>query len=395
MPWKETCAMEERMRFVSECLTREWTMSQLCRDYHISRKTGYKWLNRFMSGGPTGLQERSRARHNQPRALTARTEEIVLQARNAHPLWGPRKLKAWLARGEPDRRWPAASTIGDLIKRRGLSAPRTKRRRAAPQAKPMGECRKANQVWCADFKGWFLTGDGARCTPLTITDGHTRFILRCQVMADKTGFEEVKPLFEATFRQFGLPETIRTDNGTPFATTGLAGLSRLSAWWIRLGIRPERIRPGKPQDNGRHERMHRTLKAQTANPPQRTLRAQQRAFDEFLREFNHERPHEALDYQTPAALYAPSVKRFPRRLPEFPAYPDAWRARRVRKSGRIKWRGRELRLSPSLRTQRIGFESLGASRWLLHFGPLPLGIFSERAWKIESLDGRFAHEAPK
>lgn len=388
MPWKETCAMNERLEFVADCLREEWTMSQLCRDYGISRKTGYKWLGRFLSEGCLGLQELSRARHNQPRAVSGEIEEAVLEARAAHPFWGPRKLRVWLGRREPATQWPCASTIGEILKRHGLTVPRRKRRHATPQAKPMAECQKANQVWCADFKGWFRTGDGTRCTPLTITDGHTRFILRCQAMGGKTGLERVRPLFEATFREFGLPEAIRTDNGTPFASTGLEGLSRLSVWWIRLGIRPDRIRPGKPQDNGRHERMHRTLKQETAAPPKRNLRAQQKAFDRFRGEFNHERPHEALDYETPASLYAPSPRSFPRRLPEFCAYPDEWRTRKVKTAGRIKWGGREICVSQALVGERIGLEPLGQGRWLLHFGPMPVGVFDERKWIIESLNGK-------
>jgi hypothetical protein len=252
----------------------------------------------------------------------------------------------------------------------------------------MGECASANQVWCADFKGWFRTGDGRRLTPLTITDGHTRFILRCQGMVGKTGLEEVRPLFEATFREFGLPRAIRTDNGPPFASTGLAGLSRLSVWWIRLGIRHDRIRPGKPQDNGRHERMHRTLKAETTRPPRQTARAQQKAFERFVLEFNNERPHEALDYATPASLYAPSALLFARRLPRMVDYPIEWRTRKVKSAGRIKWHGREIRVSSALVGEHIGLEPVGPGRWLLHFGTMPIGVFDERKWTVESLNGK-------
>lgn len=388
MPWKETCVMNERVQFVSECLKEEFSMSQLCRDYSISRKTGYKWRDRFLREGPSGLEERSRARKNQPLAVSSEIEKQILDARARHPFWGPRKLRVWLQRQAPEPRWPCASTIGEILKRHGLSVPRRKRRSATPQAEPMGECKNANQIWCADFKGWFRTGDGARCTPLTITDAHTRFILRCQSMPGKTGFEQVKPLFEATFREFGMPRAIRTDNGPPFASTALQGLSRLSVWWIRLGIRPDRIRPGKPQDNGRHERMHRTLKAETAHPPQKNLRAQQKAFDQFCDQFNHERPHEALDYATPAALYSPSPLFFPRRLPELPPYPQAWRTRRVKKAGQFKWHGREIRLTRALAGQPVGFEPLGQGRWLLHFASMPIGILDEREMRVKPLKAK-------
>jgi putative transposase len=207
-------------------------------------------------------------------------------------------------------------------------------------------------------------------------------------MVGKTGFEEVRPLFEATFREFGLPRAIRTDNGPPFASVGLEGLSRLSVWWIRLGIRHDRIRPGKPQDNGRHERMHRTLKAETTRPPRQTARAQQKVFDRFRLEFNRERPHEALDYATPASLYAPSALRFARRLPELLAYPDEWRTRKVKTAGQIKWRGRVISVSQALAGERIGLEAVGQGRWLLHFGAMPIGILDEQKWTVESLNGK-------
>ncbi len=380
--------MEERRRFVEEYLSREWTMSQLCRDHNVSRKTGYKWLRRFESGGRRGFGELSRARHSQPHGVSAQTEAAIVEARVAHPFWGPRKLKVWLERRQGARQWPAASTIGEILKRHGLTVARRSRRRTTPSAGPMSECAGANEVWCADFKGWFPTGDGVRCTPLTITDGHTRLILRCQAMVGATGFDEVRPLFEATFREFGLPRAIRTDNGPPFASVGLQGLSRLSVWWLRLGIRHDRIRPGKPQDNGRHERMHRTLKAETTRAPAQTARGQQRAFDRFRFEFNHERPHEALDYATPASLYTPSPLVLARRLPPLAHYPPQWRTRKVKSGGRIKWRGREIRVSQALVGERIGLEAVGPERWLLHFATMEIGVFDEAKWTVSSLKAK-------
>lgn len=252
----------------------------------------------------------------------------------------------------------------------------------------MAACNGANEVWCADFKGWFRTQDGRPCYPLTITDGHSRFILRCQGLFPKTDFEAVKPLFEATFREYGLPAAMRTDNGPPFATTGLYGLSRLSVWWIRLGIRPDRIRPGKPQENGRHERMHRTLKAETANPPRQNRRAQQKAFDRFRDEFNNERPHEALGQQTPASHYQASPAAFPNRLPERQTYPDQWHTRKVRGGGDMKWGGHDVYITQALTGHHIGLEPIEDGIWKIYFADVPLAIFDEKTLRVKRLDKR-------
>ena len=388
MSWKETCVMEERMRFISDWLKEEFSMAQLCRDYGISRKTGYKWVARYGDYGMGGLEDRPRAHRGHPFCVAPKIEQAIVDARDAYPHWGPRKLAVWLRRHEPDRPWPCTSTIGDIIQRNGRIVPRKTRRRCAPNSQPMAACKGANDLWCADFKGWFRTQDGRPCHPLTITDGHSRFILRCQGMSPKTDFEAVKPLFEATFRAFGLPAAIRTDNGPPFATTGLFGLSRLSVWWILLGIRPDRIRPGKPQDNGRHERMHRTLKAETANPPQQNRRAQQKKFDRFQHEFNNERPHEALGQQTPASHYQASPVPFPNRLPQCPDYPDDWQTRKVRGGGDMKWGGRDVYVTQALAGQPIGLKPVGDGAWEVYFTDLLVALFDEKALRIKRLDPR-------
>jgi transposase InsO family protein len=259
----------------------------------------------------------------------------VIAFRQQHPHWGPAKLRARLQREAPEIVWPAKSTIGEILKRAGLTAPRHKRRKATPSQSPLSHAEAANQVWCADFKGWFRCGDGSRCDPFTLTDGYSRFLLRCQAVPAMSE-ASVRGVMEAAFREYGIPLRMRTDNGEPFGSVGLAGLSRLSIWWLKLGIQPERIPPGKPQHNGRHERMHRTLKEATARPPAANLRKQQIAFDEFREEYNHQRPHEALQWHTPADFYEPSCRTYPSRLRE-PEYPDEGEVRGVRACGRMRW----------------------------------------------------------
>ena len=388
MAWKVSCVMDERMKFIVDCASGQWSMAEVCRRSGISRKTGYKWLDRYTEQGVDSLKDRSRVPHHHPNEVDAETEERIVEYKNKHMLWGPLKVRAQLLKDFSQRPWPAASTIGDILKRRGLVVARIKRNHATPSQTPLAHCGAPNDVWCADFKGWFRTGDGTRCDPLTITDGHTRFILRCQSMTGKTGFEHVRPLFEASFREFGLPRAIRSDNGPPFASVGLGGLSRLSVWWIRLGIVPERIRPGHPEENGRHERMHRTLKQATANPPKRTLKAQQRAFDQFVHEFNCERPHQALGQQTPGSLYQASCTTFPRRLPPIPPYPDEWTVRKVKDSGRIKWKGHEIGVCAALTGEYIGLKPVSDRVWAIYFTTLPLALFDERRMKLKPLPGK-------
>jgi len=255
--------MEEKVRFVFEYEQDEHTMTELCQSYGIARETGYVWLRRYRERGLEGLVELNRAALRHSNQTPAETERAVLELRQAHMRWGPRKLKHVLERDQPARHWPAASTIGELLKREGLVVERRKRRRTAPYTEPLAHADGANRVWCADFKGWFRTGDGERIDPLTLSDAHSRYLLRCQAVA-KTDTARARGIFEAAFREYGMPQAIRTDNGAPFASSAVAGLSRLAVWWMKLGIVPERIEAGHPEQNGRHERMHRTLKQETA-----------------------------------------------------------------------------------------------------------------------------------
>src|SRR5437764_9144532 len=312
--------MEEKVRFICEYDLGEESMSELCQRYGIARETGYVWLRRYRACGLAGLQEHRRAAHRHHNQTPEEIEQLVLELRQAHMHWGPRKLKRILERDEPGRTWPAASTIGALLQREGLVVARKRRLRTAPYSEPLAHAQEANRVWCADFKGWFRTADGQRIDPLTISDAHSRYLLRCQAV-EKTNTMRVQAIFEAAFREYGMPQAIRTDNGAPFASRAFAGLSRLAVWWIKLGIVPERIQAGHPEQNGRHERMHRTLKQETAMPAAANRRAQQRTMDKFCQEYNQVRPNEELQMEMPAAVYETSPRRFQLKIHE-PEYPD-------------------------------------------------------------------------
>ena len=365
--------MKERSRFVVEQESGRYAMAELCRIFGISRETGYKWVERYEAGGPAGLADRSRAPRCHPNAVPEEVEAVILETRAAYPTWGPKKLRAWLQEHRPGRRWPAGSTIGEILERHGLTVPRKKRRRTPPYTEPFAACAGPNAVWCMDFKGWFRTGDGVRCDPLTISDAFSRYVLRCQALSD-TCCETVRPLCEAAFREFGLPWAIRTDNGSPFASRGIAGLSRLSVWWLRLGIVPERIEAGHPEQNGRHERMHRTLKAETASPPAPTVRGQQRAFDRWRVCFNEERPHEALGERTPTSVYTASPRPYPERLASV-QYPEDLVVRIVQKAGEFYWHSRRVFLGEAFGGEPIGLEPLDGRYWLVYYATVALGVF--------------------
>ena len=380
MPWKETCPMDERTQFIVECLRRELSMSELCRKYEISRKTGYKWVERFTEGGRPSLWDRSRARRCQDRTA----EEVVallVDARKRHPTWGPRKLLFELQRHYPRLLLPASSTVGEILKRLGLVRRRRPRHKTAPYTAPFSGCDAPNAVWCADFKGSFPLGTGRRCQPLTISDAYSRYLLRCEALS-RTDDSHVRPIFESAFCEFGRPLAIRTDNGPPFATVAAGGLSRLAIWWIKLGIRPERIAPGQPQQNGRHERMHRTLKAETTKPPAHTLAAQQRVFDRFRRIYNDDRPHEALGMHPPWTAYDRSARHYPVKLRE-PQYPATFSVRSVNHKGALKWKGRMLYLAETLANEHVALEEIGEDTWRVYFADVPLGILEGLRFRRE------------
>ena len=380
MPWKTSSVMEEKLRFVFEYERDEWTMSELCQRYGVSRETGYVWLRRYRARGVAGLLGRSRAAQRHANQTPEEIERLVLELRQAHMRWGPRKLKRILERDEPGRRWPAASTLGALLKREGLVVARKQRQRTAPYTAPLAHAEESNRVWCADFKGWFRTGDGQRIDPLTLSDAHSRYLLRCQAV-EKTDTAHVQAIFEAAFREYGLPQAIRTDNGAPCAARALAGLSRLAVWWIKLGITPERIAAGHPEQNGRHERMHRTLKQEAAQPPAPNRRQQQQALDRFRQDYNQVRPHEALGMHTPAAVYQPSPRPFPARLPA-PQYPADMLVRSVRHQGCFRWKKQNVFLSEVLWGELVGLRPEDDRWFTVYFAHLPLARFDSRTLQV-------------
>ena len=388
MPFQETRAVEQRVKFVSEVESSGESFSRVCARYGISRVTGYKWLERYEEEGLGGLWERSRAPHQVRHALGGELRKLIVAARQEHPQWGPKKLRVWLQRKYPRRDWCACSTIGELLKRQELSAPRVYRRHCAPRVGALEPYERPNQVWCTDFKGWFLLGNQRRCEPWTLSDGWSRYLLRVQALS-RAEMGAVRQGFEGAFREYGLPEVIRSDNGRPFAGLGFGGLSQLSVWWIKLGIRPERIGPGRPQENGRHERMHRTL-LEVSEPPARTLRGQQRRFESFRQEFNEERPHEALGQRPPASMYVPSPRSYPARLPRV-EYESGMLTKRVHGHGDITWQGRRVFFSQALAGEEVGFEAVGDGLWLVRFGPVKLAQWDEKRWRMGDLSSSRAN----
>jgi putative transposase len=371
MAWRRSDVLSERTRFIAAWLVGEAPVTQLAVQFDVSRKTAYKWIERYRQEGPAGLHDKSRAPHSPagcaPPALCMR----VVQLRRAHPAWGPRKLKARLELDAPEEAWPAASTIGDILKREGLVSKRRLRHRVPPMSAPFADAQAPNDVWCIDFKGWWRTGDGKRIEPLTVSDAMSRFLIVCKPV-DHPRFDVVWPLMARAFREYGLPGAIRSDNGPPFGSVAAGGLSRLAVNFVKMGIVPERIAPGKPQENGRHERLHLTLKREAATPPSRSARAQARRLECFRQSYNHERPHEALGQIPPGALYARSAREWDGKL-HAPDYPDATETRSVRTSGSIKWRGAEPFISEVLAGEQVGLYRVGEDEYDVRYGPILLG----------------------
>jgi putative transposase len=392
MGWQETGIMDERMKFIVEVLRDEETMTALCSAFGISRKTGYKWAGRYEAFGPEGLMDLPRAplRHGRATALGL-VEQIVAQ-KEAHPLWGPKKIVGRLRLNEPEGLWPAVSTAGEILKRHGLVKGRRRARWHACGTGPFAPVDDANAVWSADYKGWFRTRDGKRCEPLTVMDAYSRAVLGLAALGS-TSDAEAWPVFARLFHEHGLPQRLRSDNGPPFASAGISGLTPLSARFVKLGIELERIEPGKPTQNGRHERFHLTM-LPLAKAPQRDQRSQQQAFDAFRAEYNDERPHEALGQTTPASHYVKSPRPMPQRLPE-PDYPQEAAVRKVRSNGEIKWKGGLVYVSKSLIGEAVAIEETEAAQWALRFFNHTIGVIDERHSKLRrrSSPGRTARPA--
>ena len=376
MPWQETDPVDQRSRFIDAYLAGGFSFTELCERAQVSRKTGYKWLARYDAEGRAGLGDRSRAPHHCPHRIEAAVAALILSARRKHPDWGPGKLLDWLAPRHPDIEWPAVSTAGDLLKREGLVKRRRPRYRPQHPGVVAPVTQAPNDLWTTDFKGHFRTGDGRYCYPLTLLDLHSRYLLTCHGLRSTTS-RTARPIFEWAFREYGLPVAIRSDNGVPFATTGLHGLSRLSVWWIRLGIVPQRILPAHPQQNGAPERMHKPLKQGAIRPPRATLAAQQRAFSAYRRLYNDERPHDALNGTPPAAHYRSSPRAYPAQLPPID-YPGHCVVKRITDAGTFRFHDRIFFLSRALDDQQVALEEVDDGLWSVYFCHLLLARIDER-----------------
>lgn len=380
MPWHETDPVNERLKFVAAHQTGRETMTELCRRFGISRKTGYKILERYRESGPEGLRDRSRAPKRHPNQTPADVEGAILRVRKAHPTWGSKKILWTLEQEDPEKAWPVRSTIDAVLQRAGVVEPRSRRRRGHPSSPPVIEATKPNDVWSIDYKGWFRVGDGTRCDPLTVNDVFSRASLECRALVSPK-LPDVKQRLELAFSMFGLPQYMLSDNGPPFGSTGLGRLTRLGVWLLRLGIQPVFIEPGRPDQNGRHERFHETLKAETASPPSATIPAQQAAFSRFQRVYNEERPHEALGMRVPAQVWELSDRQLPSELPEH-EYPSEYETRRVRRDGSMKWAGGYVFVGEAMAHEAVGAQQVGDDLWRIHLGPMLLGVLHARSRTI-------------
>lgn len=380
MPWKEICVLEIRREMISDWLTKEHTITELSDSYGVSRKTIHKWIDRYHQKGIAGLVDLSREPNYHPNATSIEKVAAILALKRQKMKWGPRKILAKLRNDSPEVQWPADSTGNAILKKHGFVQPRKLRHRIPSYTAPFVNCDQSNAVWSADYKGQFKMGNKQKCYPLTISDNYSRFLLGCWGLT-RPNFEQTKPYFEKAFIRNGLPLAIRTDNGQPFASRGLGGLSRLSVWFIKLGIVPERIEPGCPEQNGRHERMHRTLKEATANPPKNNLGEQQKAFDAFIEEYNNERPHEALNQKAPSSVYHLSLRPYPAKLLKV-EYDSNIAVRYVTNRGYIKWKGTFVFLSESLEGEHVALKQVDDHLWGIYFSTYSLGILDEKQWKI-------------
>lgn len=377
MTWKETCTVSERQSFIEAWLSHQFTISELCRRFEVSRKTGHKWINRFKASGMSDLADRPRARHTQAHRTSEAVVERILELKWRHPDWGPVTIRSALHRASPESQWPASSTIGAILEKHGLVKRKRPRRKTPPYTQPLAHASAPNEVWSADFKGQFKLGNGGWCYPLTISDNHSRLLISCKGLLSPQ-LEPSIAVYKEAFREYGLPRVIRTDNGWPFAMNALGGLTPLAIWLIRLGVYPERIAPGRPQQNGRHERMHRTLKAATAKPPKGNLSAQQRAFNRFRHEYNEVRPHHSLGLgECPVDVHRSSQRIYPEQLPDL-SYPDEYQVRKVKCGGYIMMHNKPIYTTRQLVGEYVGLEPLDYDRWQLYFGELKLGVIDER-----------------
>ncbi len=372
MPWRVMSKENEIYKFVSEILDtkRKTSVKEICLNYAISTKTGYKWLHRYEEDGKEGLKDRPHTPKTNPNKISLEVEKAVIFLKKNYMTWGPKKImvefKAEFSHLQP----PSVSSIGNILKKNNLTNSRVYRRHVALTA-PLEDCSAPNHTWMYDFKGWFLVQDGSKCEPLTITDGFSRFLINCQHMNRKRGID-VWSVLERCFLEYGLPTRIRSDNGPPFASLSVGRLSWLSIRLIKVGIIPEWIEPGCPQQNGRHERFHLTLKQETATPPALTIRLQQEKFNQFQQYYNFKRPHEALTQKTPGSIYVPSKRVWDGKF-KTPKYPKEYLVRKVGTSGNISWINHAFFISQMLKGEDVGLIEIKVGIMAVYFGPILLG----------------------
>lgn len=372
--------MDERVHFISDYLKAKYEVSELSESYGISRKTGYKWIKRYKEHGVNGLKEVSRRPHNSPYKTPLGVKKEIIELRKRYG-WGPKKLLSIMGSKHPNRYLPGRSTVCDILKLEGLIKKRRARRKIPPMQRPFAPIDHPNAVWSVDFKGQFRINNGTYCYPLTVTDSYSRYLLECRALTG-TGLESARKVFNNLFKKYGMPERIRNDNGVPFASVSASGLSQLSLWWVQLGIYPERIDAGKPYQNGRHERMHRDLKAKTVKPPASSMKAQQKRFDHFCKEYNEVRPHEALNFKTPSSLYTPSNRSMPKSVVSF-QYPEHYEVRNVQHSGMIYWRNSYVYVGYLLKDQHLGLQEIDNGIWDVYLGTFLLGRLFDDKMKID------------
>lgn len=381
MPWMNTQPMNERVKLISDWLKESFSITELSVIYGVSRKTAYKWIGRYEKGGIDGFRELSRAPWRHPNKTDDGIIGCLIEEKRKHMKWGPKKLLAVLKGIEPDVAWPSVATAEKWLKRNGLVRKKRRRNHVPLYSEPFLSCDEANKVWSADFKGQFKTINGRWCYPLTISDNMSRYLLSCKGLYSPR-YCDTRAWFEWTFREYGLPLAVKTDNGTPFAGRGVSGLSRLSIWLIKLGIRHERIRPGKPQENGRHERMHRTLKEETAKPPAINMSVQQSRFDAFKEEYNDIRPHESIGQRPPASVYEPSPRRYPEKILG-PEYDEGIEVRSVRNNGEIKFKGKLYYLTELLCGENVGLAENDGGSYEIRFGFQPIGVLDLKEGRVK------------
>lgn len=385
MPWIETAPMNEKIKFISAYLNnKESTFKELCERFNISCKTGYKYVNRYKEEGVDGLKEHSRAPHIQSNRMPSHIEGSLLDVKDKQPSWGAKKIKSWLEQEKKDVSWPAKSTIDELFKRHGLVRPAKRKRRVSPYTEPFVLCNQANDTWSIDYKGQFSLGNQQLRYPLTVTDNFSRYLLAIEGSEKISGIK-VKNALIRLFLEHGLPLAIRSDNGVPFASHAIAGLSELSVWLIKLGIVPERIRKGHPEENDRHERMHLTLKKETASPPKQNMAQQQLLFNAFKKEFNEQRPHEGIQFNRPAWLYTNSSRQFPTKISAVEYDNSFEKTRKIRTNGTMKWKGKEIFVSETLRGERIAMKPHSELEWVIYFSFKPLALFNEKTLEINKI----------